>query len=275
MLGRSKDAEEYGNLSARITEAFNREFVTSTGRLASNTQTAYALALAFNLLPEERRAEAARRLAQDVRGFKHLTTGFLGTPHLSYALSENGYLDEAFMLLLRDEYPSWLYPVTRGATTVWERWDGLKPDSTFQDAAMNSFNHYAYGAIGDWMYQTLAGLRLDPREPGYKRSFIEPRPGGELERVAASLETMYGRLGSEWRRGNSTFHLNATVPPNTWSTVRLPGARLEQVNESGRPVQRARGVRKAFQDGTDVVVEVGSGNYRLSYPLPPAGAVAN
>ena len=266
VLGKTEDARTYSELFGNVKRAFNSEFVTSEGRLASNTQTAYALALQFGLLPEPLRAEAARRLAEDVREFKHLTTGFLGTPHLNYALSENGYLDEAYMLLMRKEYPSWLYPVTRGATTVWERWDGIKPDSTFQDVGMNSFNHYAYGAVGDWMYQTLAGLKLDPRAPGYKHSFIEPRPGVELNHVRASLETMYGTLGSAWEHRDGHFQLTATVPANTSATVRLPGAEMGAVTESGKPVRRVRGVRRVYQDGPDTVVEIGSGTYRFTYP---------
>ncbi|HEV2122405.1 MAG TPA: alpha-L-rhamnosidase C-terminal domain-containing protein, partial [Chloroflexota bacterium] len=266
VLGKTDDARAYRELFESVKQAFNREFVTAKGRLASNTQTAYALGLQFDLLPDSLRTEAARRLAQDVRSFKHLTTGFLGTPHLNHALSQNGYLDEAYMLLMRKEYPSWLYPVTRGATTVWERWDGIKPDSTFQDVGMNSFNHYAYGAVGDWMYQTVAGLRLDPRQPGYKHSFIEPRPGGELTHARATFNSMYGEVGSAWERNAGTFRLTATVPPNTSATVRLPGAQLPAVTEGGKPVERVEGVRRAYQDGSDVVVEVGSGTYRFAYP---------
>jgi Bacterial alpha-L-rhamnosidase 6 hairpin glycosidase domain len=139
----------------------DREFVTANGRISPDPQTAYALALAFDLLPEEMRKQAAKRLAADVRKFGHLTTGFLGTPVLCKALSDNGYLDEAYLLLNRKEYPSWLYPVTQGATTIWERWDGIKPDGSFQNPEMNSFNHYAYGAIGEWMYRVVAGIQID------------------------------------------------------------------------------------------------------------------
>ena len=148
VLDRGDEAREYERLVARIKEAFVKEFVTANGRVAENTQTAYALALMFDLLPEELRASAARRLADDVRSRGHLTTGFLGTPYLNHVLTRYGYLDVAYELLLRKDYPSWLYPITRGATTIWERWDGQKPDGTFQSPTMNSFNHYAYGAGG-------------------------------------------------------------------------------------------------------------------------------
>jgi alpha-L-rhamnosidase len=275
VLGKGDEARRYRALSDSVRAAFTKEFVTATGRLTSNTQTAYALALEFDLLPPALRGEAARRLADDVRGFGHLTTGFLGTPHLTHALSRTGGLDLAYALLTREKYPSWLYPVTQGATTIWERWDGQKPDGTFQDKGMNSFNHYAYGAVGAWMYGAVAGLELDPREPGYRHSLIQPQPGGGLTRASASLETMYGKLASAWTHEAGRFRLDASVPPNTRSTVRLPGARLEQVTEGGRPLRGAAGVREARQDGADVVVEVGSGAYRFAYPLAmPAAAAA-
>ena len=179
VLGKAEDAATYGALLDRIKAAFQREFVTATGRVGENTQTAYAVALQFDLLPEAMRAAAAGRLAQDIRQRKHLTTGFVGTPYLCHVLSRYGYLDEAYLLLNREQYPSWLYPVKQGATTIWERWDGLKPDGTFQDKGMNSFNHYAYGAIGEWMYRVMAGIEIDPAAPGYKHTLIQPRPGGD------------------------------------------------------------------------------------------------
>ena len=273
VLGKGGDARRYRALFDSVRASFVREYVTPTGRLTSNTQTAYALALQFDLLPPALRAEGARRLTTDVRRFRHLTTGFLGTPHLTFALSDHGGLGDAYALLMRKQYPSWLYPITQGATTIWERWDGQKPDGSFQDVGMNSFNHYAYGAVGAWMYSTVAGLDVDPREPAYRHSLVQPRPGGGLTRAAASLETMYGRLASAWTRDSTAFELVATVPANTRSTVRIAGARLEQVTESGRPVAGAAGVRSARQDGGDVVVEVGSGTYRFRAPAaPPARA---
>ena len=126
------------------------------------------------------------RLADDVNAFGHLTTGFLGTPDLCHVLTRYGYLDEAYKLLYRKDYPSWLYPVTQGATTIWERWDGQKPDGTFQNPGMNSFNHYAYGAVGDWLYRKVAGIDLDPEVPGFKSFIVKPHPGGEMNDVNAS-----------------------------------------------------------------------------------------
>ncbi len=267
VLGKSEDAAKYGELLERIKAAFQREFVTGTGRVGENTQTAYAVALQFDLLPESLRAVAAGRLAREVRQRKHLTTGFVGTPYLCHVLSSYGYLDEAYLLLNREEYPSWLYPVKQGATTIWERWDGLKPDGSFQDKGMNSFNHYAYGAIGEWMYRVMAGIEIDPAAPGYKHTLIQPRPGGGFTSASASHMSLYGRVSSAWKMDGGAIELAVEIPPNTTATVRLPGARLAEVTESGRPLAAGSGIVSWRQDGPAVVVEAGSGLYRFAYTL--------
>ena len=267
ILGKPDEAARYGNEFTRITRAFRREFVSETGRVGENTQTAYVLALEFDLLPDELRAVAARRLAQDVRARKHLTTGFLGTPYLCHVLTRYGYLDEAYLLLLRRDYPSWLYPITQGATTIWERWDGQKPDGSFQDRGMNSFNHYAYGAIGDWMYRVMAGIEIDERSPGYKHILIQPRPGGSLTNVKASHLTMYGRVSAAWQMRDDNFELAVEIPANTRATVRLPRAHLSNVMESGQTLSGRPGIGDARQDGESVVVEAGSGQYRFAYAM--------
>jgi alpha-L-rhamnosidase len=207
------------------------------------------------------RAGAAARLAEDVRKFKHLTTGFLGTPVLCKALSDYGYLDEAYMLLNRKEYPSWLYPVTQGATTIWERWDGQKPDGSFQDVGMNSFNHYAYGAIGDWMYRVVAGIELDEAAPGYKHILIQPRPGGGLTHASASVKSVYGLVASGWEIADGKLTLKVEVPANTTATVRLPNAKLEEVSEGGKPLAGRTDISKARQAEDAVALDVGSGKY--------------
>jgi alpha-L-rhamnosidase len=229
VLGKTEDAAEYEALAQKIKAALQREFVTANGRISPNTQTAYTLALTFDLLPESMRAEAADRLAADVRKFGHLTTGFLGTPSLCKALSDSGHLDEAYMLLNRTEYPSWLYPITKGATTIWERWDGIKPDGSFQDAGMNSFNHYAYGAIGMWMYSVVAGISLDESHPGYKHIFIEPHPGGGLTRAKVAIDSVYGKVACEWQIAGGKLTLKVEIPPNTTATVKLPQGKAQEV----------------------------------------------
>ena len=271
VLGKTEDAAMYAGLVEEIKAAFNLEFVTRTARVSENTQTAYTLALAFDLLPDSLRRTAADRLAADIRGRdNHLTTGFVGTPDLCHTLSRFNHLDVAYDLLYQDTYPSWLYPIKRGATTIWERWDGIKPDSTFQDAGMNSFNHYAYGAIGDWMYRVVAGIEIDPENPGYKHVLIQPRPGKDLSYVRSSIESMYGTIASYWELEAGRFKLTVRIPPNTSATVRLPGAVLEEVLESGISVGSAPGIRSSRQVRGAVVVESGSGHYVFTYPTDQA-----
>lgn len=229
LLGKTADANDYRTLRDKIREAFLREYVTPNGRLSSNTQTAYVVALTFGLLPPELEKNAAERLAADVNQFGHITTGFLGTADICHMLSKYGYLDEAYKLLYRKEYPSWLYPVTKGATTIWERWDGIKADGSFQNAGMNSFNHYAYGAVGDWMYKVVAGINTAPDVPGYKHMVIQPHPGGQMNDVRASHDSPYGTIRSEWTAGNGTLRLTVVIPPNTTAEVLVPatGAALK------------------------------------------------
>jgi alpha-L-rhamnosidase len=268
ILGKAEDAAKYADLLTKIKKVFFDEFVTPNGRLTSNTQTAYALALGFNILPESLRAGAAQRLAEDVRTFKHLTTGFLGTPLLCQVLSDYGYWDEAFMLLNRKEYPSWLYPVTQGATTIWERWDGQKPDGSFQDKGMNSFNHYAYGAIGEWLYKAVAGIEIDPQQPAYRHIMFQPHPGGGLDRAKAAIETIYGKAVSDWKIANGQFTFAVEVPANSRATVRLPGARRDQVREGGRPLAEGAGITAIADGNGAVMVEIGSGKYAFDYAWP-------
>ncbi|RPI26916.1 MAG: alpha-L-rhamnosidase [Acidobacteria bacterium] len=265
VLGKEADAKKYEELFARIAQEFVREFVTGTGRVGENTQTAYTLALHFDLLPENLRAAAAERLAAEVRDRKHLTTGFVGTPYLCHVLTRYGYLSEAYLLLNRQEYPSWLYPVKQGATTIWERWDGQKPDGSFQDKGMNSFNHYAYGAIGEWMYRVMAGIEIDPAAPAYKHVLIQPRPGGGFTSASARHETMYGKVSSAWSIKDGTFDLALEIPANARATVRLPKVASSQVTESGKPLAQGNGITAISNEGDVVVVEVGSGKYRFAY----------
>lgn len=270
VLGKADDEARYRAQFERIKAAFLREFVTPAGRVGENTQTAYVLALHFDLLPEDTRRQAAARLAAEVRTLGHLTTGFVGTPYLCHVLTRFGHLDEAYRLLNRREYPSWLYPVTKGATTIWERWDGLKPDGSFQDRGMNSFNHYAYGAIGDWMYAVMAGIDVDEAEPGYRHVVVHPRPGGGFTSVSARHETLYGHVASAWAIKDGRFTLTVEVPANTRATITLPNAALASVTEGGLAVAGAPGVREARQSGDAVEVTAGSGRYVFVYPWPAA-----
>ncbi|WP_340114698.1 family 78 glycoside hydrolase catalytic domain [Maribellus mangrovi] len=233
ILRKEEDAKKYANLLPKIKAAFKNEFITPNGRLLSNTQAAYAVALSFGIIPDEYLEKAADELAKNVEHFQHLTTGFLGTPALCDALTDIGRPDLAYKLLFNKKYPSWLYPVTMGATTIWERWDGIKPDGTFQNEGMNSFNHYAYGAIGNWLYTRVAGLQTDNRTPGYKKIVIKPIVTKKLEFAKAKLDTMYGPATSEWNWKDDKLELKVVVPPNTTATVSVPMKNGFEIHELG------------------------------------------
>jgi alpha-L-rhamnosidase len=261
ILGQKEDAAKYQQMVVDIKKAFNHEFVTPSGRLVSHTQTAYALALAFDLLPESLVPKASEYFANDVQKFGHLTTGFVGTPLLCKTLSAIGRDDLAFMLLNNKQYPSWLYPVLQGATTIWERWDGQKPDGTFQDVGMNSFNHYAYGAIGEWLYRHVAGIDIDTNHPGYKHILLAPHPGGGLKSANADIVTLYGKVGSSWKFENEDFVCEVVIPANTSATLTLPFAKAGQVKQDGLPVKA-----ESIQKKNDLELTLGSGKYTFRYP---------
>ena len=220
VLDKKDDAANYRTLFEEIRAVFIERFILPGGLILNNTQTAYALALRFNLLPDDLRAQAAEHLAKNVIGNGNkLTTGFVGTPHLLFALSENGYLETAYNLLMQKEYPSWLYPVTQGATTIWERWDGWRHDRGFQSWMMNSFNHYAYGAVGDWMVQIIAGIRPDPEHPGFQHFILNPQMGGGLTYARAEYNSAHGRIVSDWRIDGGEFVWKFVIPANTSADV--------------------------------------------------------
>lgn len=263
VLGYEEDVQNYNSLLQEIKNAFLREYMTPGGRLVSNTQTAYILALQFDMLPEEYRQQAADRLADNIRMYGHLTTGFLGTPYINHVLTRFGYTDLAYELLLNKNYPSWLFPITKGATTVWERWDGIKPDGSFQSRFMNSLNHYAYGAIGDWMYRGMAGINTTEEKPGYKHSFIKPHIGGNFSEVSASLETYYGRISSAWKIDGERLLLNVEIPVNTISTVYIPASDPEKILLNGRPLSFSGGISLSGIEKEYVIIKMGSGKYEF------------
>jgi alpha-L-rhamnosidase len=237
VLGEDADRERYERLAARAREGFGAAYSSGCGRLTSDTQTAYALALCFDLLPEgPARAAAADRLAELVAaGGYRIATGFAGTPLVCDALSRHGHTATAYRLLLQRESPSWLYPVLMGATTVWERWDSMLPDGSVNPGEMTSFNHYALGAVADWLHRTVAGLA--PGAPGYRRIRVAPRPGGGLERAGASHETPYGTASVHWHRDGDRLRVAAVVPPGATAVVDLPGLEPFEVGSGAHEVE--------------------------------------
>jgi len=270
VLGREEDAAKYGELHEKVAQAFRDEFITKNGRMAAPTQTAHVLALAFGLA-----GDAAPRIARDLNDMivlneYHLTTGFLGTPYLCMVLSDHGYHDTAVRLLLQDSYPGWLYSISKGATTIWEHWDGIKPDGTFWSDDMNSFNHYAYGAVGEWMYRRLAGLDMDGDAPGFRRIRIEPLFGAGLIRHAETHHlSMYGRIETAWSVDGNSVQVRVSIPANTTARVVLRGATVGRLAIDGRPADAdgplPEGVRSVAETDGGVEADIGSGEYRFSY----------
>ncbi len=251
LIGETAYANELRELLPKIKNAWNQEFMTKKGRLVSGTQTAYAIGLVFEIIDDNMREVISKRLAEDVMHFGHLTTGFLGTPVLNHALSDSGRLDLAYMLLNNKRYPSWLYPLTMGASTIWERWDGIKEDGTFQRAGMNSFNHYAYGAIGDWLYSKVVGISIDPDNPGYKHVIFTPNPGGGLTYAMASIETMYGHTSAKWEVQGFDIIYSVEIPPNCTGEVVLLNA--SKILLDGKELERSP------------IISLGSGKHTLVY----------
>jgi alpha-L-rhamnosidase len=267
VLGRSDDVQKYTLLLYNIKKAFQSEYVTPNGRMISGTQTSYVLALNFDLLPENLRESSAKRLVQNIQDYdEHITTGFLGTPYICHVLSRFGHTDIAYDLLMKESYPSWLYPVKNGATTIWERWDGIKPDGSFEDPEMNSFNHYAYGAIGDWMYRVIAGINTDESAAGFHKIIIAPHPGGKLSSTQAELETMYGKVKSAWSIDNNIFTLDVIVPPNTTARIVLPSV-TDQITENGLDINTEKEITEIQKVGNNAQMTVGSGTYHFVYTL--------
>ena len=259
-LGKTDDAKMYSDLFSKIKEVFINEYVTKAGRVGTNSQTSYVLALKFNLLPENLRSKAAEFLVNDIKDRdNHLSTGFLGTPYLCHVLSDNGYTDTAYDLLLQESYPSWLYPVKMGATTIWERWDGEKTDSTFEDPGMNSFNHYAYGAIGDWMYRVSAGI--ETMGPGYKHIIIQPHPAKKLTYSRASFESSYGTIGSGWEKKDGKVIIKVRIPANTSATIILPATVQDKVTEGGKPLSQNIYLKDIKLADNKLTMQAGSGEY--------------
>jgi alpha-L-rhamnosidase len=264
VLGKTEDVTYYTNLLQKVKDAFVKEYVTANGRLVSGTQTAYVLALHFDMLPESFRKSTAEKLADNIKNYgNHLTTGFLGTPYICHVLSRFGYTDIAYKLLLQETYPSWLYPVKMGATTIWERWDGIKPDSTFQVPTMNSFNHYAYGAIGDWMYRVMVGLDTYEDGPGYKHIKIQPHIGGGFTHASASLQTYYGTLSSGWKTEAGKIILDVEIPANTRATVYVPAANTEAITENGTALSSLKDITVTGKENDFVILKIGSGKYHF------------
>jgi alpha-L-rhamnosidase len=264
VLGKTEQAAQYHALAEEVKAAIQREYFTPTGRLAINTQTGFVLALFMDLVPDGFRQRVVDDLILRLRKDKlHLRTGFVGTPYLCRALSNNGANELAYQLLLNEDYPSWLYAINLGATTIWERWNSLNPDGTISSTGMNSLNHYAYGSIVEWMYRDMCGLNPssgDDRVTGFRRARIAPKPDKALRWAKASYHSAAGLFESGWRigeRGSLSFEF--TIPFNVEAQVVLPDANLGEITINGQAST------EGTQQGNNLVLSLGAGRYEIDY----------
>jgi alpha-L-rhamnosidase len=262
-LGRETEADKYDHLFADIKTAFNQRYVKPDGRIQGNTQCAYAMALKFELLPEELRPKAAQYLEADIKAKGgHLSTGFVGVSYLLPVLTQAGKADAAYHLLQQDTFPSWLFSVKHGATTIWERWDGWTPEKGFQDPGMNSFNHYSLGSCGEYLFGYIGGIR--PATPGFKSILIAPVIREGLTWANTSFDSIHGQIASAWKKEGNRLTLEVTVPANTTATVCVPAGDTDRITESGQPAAKAKCVKFLRQENGQAIFEVGSGSYKFA-----------
>ncbi|MCM1064508.1 MAG: glycoside hydrolase family 78 protein [Eubacterium sp.] len=256
ILGAAEDAASFGALAERIRKGFGEiYFDPATTGMKVQTQTAHIIALCFGLTPEEYRPQTVRELLDLLaKENGHLVTGFVGTPYFLHALSGNGHLKEAYDLLLKDDFPSWLYQVRQGATTVWEHWDGIRPDGSMWSPDMNSFNHYAYGAVGEWMARVMAGLEIQECAPGYRRPLLYPQPGGGLDFVTGRYESQYGTVECSWKLAGNRLEVSYQIPANTTADIRL---------DHVVSVEDFDGMAYHVDGNGTLTAEAGSGTYRV------------
>ena len=262
--GRDTDADRYSRLFRRLADAFADTYVADDGRILGDTQTAYLLPLHFGLLPDGPRQRAVEHLVANIRARSNrLTTGFVSVAYLCPVLTAHGHADVAFDLLFQDRFPSWLYPIRQGATTIWERWDGWTEDRGFQDVGMNSFNHYSLGSVGEWLYRAVAGIDCDPEAPGFGRIRIAPTLDDRLDWVDARYHSVRGPIATRWERVDGGLTLTVEIPANTTADVTIPNAGGAVVHEGEQDASHAAGVSRVWQEGDATLLSVGSGRYRF------------
>ncbi|MFA6562306.1 MAG: family 78 glycoside hydrolase catalytic domain [Verrucomicrobiia bacterium] len=262
VLGKTNDAGKYRDLFNQIKAAFNKAYVAGDGRIKGDTQTCYVLALVVGLVDGEKAKLAAKYLVENIEARdNHLSTGFIGTKDLMLALAKIGRNDVAYRLIHNDTFPSWGFSIKHGATSIWERWNGWTPETGFGDPGMNSFAHYSFGAVYQWMVENIGGIRNDA--PAYKKIVIAPTPGGKLTSADVRYDSIRGRIETAWKKNGDKLTLNVTIPANTTATVFVPAKSADAITESGKPLSKASGVRFLRMDGDRAVLEVEAGSYKF------------
>jgi len=261
-IGKTDDAARYRTQSDTVKASFQHDFIEPDGTITNSSQTGYALAFTMNLVPPDMMGKVGEKFVGELQKTDwHLATGFIGTPRLLPGLHDAGHDDVAYRVLLQETYPSWLFPVKNGATTVWERWDGWTPEKGFQTIAMNSLNHYSFGAVGEYLYQQVAGIDTDG--PGYRKIVIHPAIASGLTSARASYDSPAGHIESAWQVKGKHLRLDVTIPPNTTATVYVPTKAASGVSESGRPAVKSPGVSPVHGENGEAVFGVVSGRYHF------------
>jgi alpha-L-rhamnosidase len=263
VLGKKTDAKKYEKLFINIKNAFNKKYVDKNYIIKGDTQTCYILALAYNLLDNEGEKHAAKYLVERIeeRNF-HLSTGFVGTKDIMTVLEKIGRNDVAYKLLLNTTFPSWGFSIKNGATTIWERWNGWTPDQGFGNAAMNSYAHYAYGAVYLWMAENIGGIR--PAEIAFKKIIIKPSPGGNLENAKCEYESINGKISTDWSINKAAFKLNVEIPVNTTAKIYVPVGEKSDVKENGIKAVKVKKLKFIGMEKEYAVFETGSGKYSFT-----------
>jgi alpha-L-rhamnosidase len=265
VLNKTEDVRRLEQLHNNVKAAFEKAFFNEDGRMnfEIETQTGYLMAIAFGLLSEEKETLAIQHLKRIIADCdNHLRTGFLGTPLLPLVLDELGEYDLMYTILFQETYPSWFYSINQGATTMWERWDSYTHKDGFHKDGMNSFNHYAYGAIGQWMYERIAGIK--PLKAGYKEILIKPFPGGPLTSAQASYDSPYGNINSAWKIENGEFELEAIVPPNTTAKIVIPADTNKDLLLDGQPFSENENIKMLKKEESAYELLVQPGRYSFS-----------
>jgi alpha-L-rhamnosidase len=257
-IGKDKDAGQYSDLADGIKKAFIENFVDKNGRIDGDAQSCYALALHYGVYTKELEKPFEKRMIEKFKPYKgRMNTGFHSTLPLMKEMVKRGYTEKAFQLLETKEFPSWGYSIEQGATSIWERWDGYIKGRGLQSAGMNSFNHYSFGAVGEWMYENILGIQLDIESPGFRHFILKPLLGGTLTWAEGSYHSISGKIEAKWKKEGSKFEYHFTVPPNTTATVNIPSKGADLVLLNGEKIENPD-----YKDGY-TVFEVQSGTYSV------------
>ena len=264
MLNNETDAKEYLLLFEAIRTKFNETYVDGEGKIKGDTQSAYALALDFDLLPASKQDLAFKHMVRCIEEYDYrISTGFISTIMLMKELTKRGRNDIAYTLMESERFPSWIYSINQGATTIWERWDGYVKGRGFQNPGMNSFCHYSIGSVGEWMYRVILGINPDDQYPGYKHFTIHPQPGGTITWAKGSYNSLHGRISSDWKKTKDLFTLDIEIPVNTSATVILPSGNQKQIRINSKPVSPAM-INKEASGEKETAVEMGSGKWQIT-----------